>query len=188
MKVPPLLTLGLCLSMTFPVLAQQRGRQHQPQQRQQQPQTRQRPQARQRTQIPNPPPREMNRNTPPRVDRHPHGYIDRTPHYRDGRWYGRPSPNDPRFHLQRPFAHGHFRDFGPRYIHRIVRFDRSNYWFWLASGYYFQIASWDWPYCANWCWTCGDEFVIYLDPDHTGWYLIYNVHTGVFVHAIFMGR
>jgi len=49
------------------------------------------------------------------------------------------------------------------------------------------VADWDWPICADWCWDCGDDFVVYEDPDHTGWYMLYNVHTGVYVHVSYMG-
>ena len=45
----------------------------------------------------------------------------------------------------------------------------------------------DWPVCADWCWDCGDDFVVYEDTDHVGWYLFYNVHTGVYVHVSYMG-
>lgn len=61
------------------------------------------------------------------------GRFDRRPIYKNGTWYGRSSPNDPRFRLSRPFARGHFDRYGPSYYHRIVRFNRSNYWFWLAD-------------------------------------------------------
>lgn len=257
MKVPLLLTFGLCLSLTIPAIAQRpsdhqqdqkqtqqksrdRERTHQqtqpkaqqqerqrtqqqtqPQvrqqerqrtQRQTQPQVRQQqrdrtyqqPQVRQqqrpRTQqqmrsqnrerfIPrNTPPRQNARNFQRNYYREPNGRIDRRPMYRNGIWYGRAAPNDARFRLRQPWARGHFYRYGPNYYHRIIRFNRANYWFWLASGYYFQIAYWDWPYCSDWCWDCGDEFMIYLDPDHPGWYLVLNVQTGVYVHATFMGR
>jgi hypothetical protein len=237
MKVPLLLTLGLCLSVSLPALSQNAGgqqqqnqqhtqqknkdrthtqahsqareqtRQHdgQPaqQQRQQtqqqtrpmmQQQQRQQTQQQMRTHVrerfsaPNAPPRETTRNFQPRYYRMPNGSFDRRPMYRNGTWYGRSAPNDPRFRLRQPFARGHFYQYGPSYYHRIIRFNRANYWFWLASGYYFQIASWDWPYCSDWCWDCGDDFLIYLDPDHPGWYLVLNVQTGVYVHATFMGR
>ena len=231
MKVPLLLTLGLCLSLSIPAIAQRPGDQQQKQdqkqtqqkskdrerqrtQQQTQPQVRQ--QERQRTQqqtqpqvrqqerqqsqqqmrshtrerfIPHTaPPRQDARNFQRRYYREPDGRYDRRPMYRNGIWYGRSAPNDARFRLRQPWAHGHFYRYGPNYYHRIIRFNRANYWFWLASGYYFQIASWDWPYCSNWCWNCGDEFLIYLDPDHPGWYLVLNVQTGVYVHAVFMGR
>lgn len=258
MKVPILLALGLCLSLSMPSFAQRPGgqqqqhqqqdkkqtkqkrqdRTHQQTQQQTQPQTQQqerqrtqqqerqeprshsRPQVRQqeqqRTQQQTQPQvrqqerqrseqqmREQNRerftpargperrtqrNAPPQYYRHPDGRIDRTPRYHNGIWYGRAAPNDMRFRLRQPYRYGHFYRVGPSYYHRIVRFNRAHYWFWLSSGYYFQIAYWDWPYCADWCWSCGDQFLIYLDPDHPGWYLVLNVQTGVYVHAIFMGR
>jgi hypothetical protein len=24
------------------------------------------------------------------------------------------------------------------------------------------------PICADWCWGCGDDFVVYENPDHIG--------------------
>src|SRR5271157_1621625 len=54
-------------------------------------------------------------------------------------------------------------------------------------GFGFEVASWDWPICADWCWNCADDFVVYEDTDHAGWYLLYNVHTGVYVHVSYLG-
>jgi hypothetical protein len=57
----------------------------------------------------------------------------------------------------------------------------------LLRRIYFQVADWDWPICADWCWDCGDDFVVYEDPDHMGWYMLYNVHTGAYVHVSYLG-
>jgi len=123
----------------------------------------------------------------PEAERSTTGHVNSTPHVRNDRWYGHDSPNDARYALQRPFDHGRFANVGPGYRYNIVRFDAGLHRFWLPGGFYFEIAAWDWPLCVDWCWTCGDDFVVYLDPDHPGWYLVYNIHTGMYVHAIYMG-
>ena len=57
-----------------------------------------------------------------------------------------------------------------------------------SNGFSFQIASWDWDVAAGWFWDCdSDDFVVYEDPDHDGWYMLYNVHTGQYVHVMYMG-
>lgn len=74
-----------------------------------------------------------------------------------------------------------------RLVQGRLRDDGDHHRFWFPGGFYFQVADWDWPVCADWCWDCGDDFVVYEDPDHTGWYLLYNIHTGVYVHVSYMG-
>jgi hypothetical protein len=117
----------------------------------------------------------------------PSGHTNDTPHVNGDKFYGHDAPNDPRFHLDHPFPHGHFAHFGPSYRYNIVRFDAGAHRFWLPGGFYFDVAAWDWSLCADWCWNCGSDFVVYEDPDHPGWYLLYNVHTGVYVHCQYMG-
>jgi hypothetical protein len=115
------------------------------------------------------------------------GSVDRTPHVNNDHWYGHDDPADKRYHQDRPFEHGHFIHVGPTYRYRILRIDRDQRQVWFPGSFYFEVASWDWPLCSDWCWDCGDDFVVYDDPDHIGWYLLYNIHTGVYVHILYMG-
>jgi hypothetical protein len=146
------------------------------------------------------PPRANGGHVPPapkaRDDSHaarePHKFQDgRTnehPHVANDHFYGHEAPNDARFHIDHPYEHGHFTRFGPSYRYRIERFDRDHHRFWFPGGFYFEIAPFDWDAAADWCWTCGaDDFVVYDDPDHVGWYMLYNVHTGVYVHVQYLG-
>lgn len=137
--------------------------------------------------IPQPPPQRPPR-TKPEPERHQGGWVNNTPHVSNDRWYGHDRPNDRRYHLDRPFEHGRFEHFGPSYRYRIVRIDPNLRRFWLPGGYFFEVPAWDWPLAAGWCWNCDiDDFVIYEDPDHPGWYLLYNLMTGAFVHVMYLG-
>ena len=115
------------------------------------------------------------------------GSVDHTQHVSNDHWYGHDAPDDKRFHVDHAFQHGHFEHFGPSYRYSVARIDRDHHRFWFPGGFYFQIADWDWPLAADWCWDCGDDFIVYEDPDHIGWYLLYNIHTGVYVHLTYLG-
>lgn len=127
------------------------------------------------------------RNVKPEVEHVKGGKPIATQHVNNDHWYGRPSPTDKRYHLSHPFPHGHFAHFGPSYHYNVVRVDVGAHRFWLPGGFYFEVASWEWATCADWCWNCGDNFVIYEDPDHPGWYLVYDMQTGQYIHAQYMG-
>jgi len=137
--------------------------------------------------VPPPPAPRSKPGAKPEVEHHAGGRVNSTPHVNNDKWYGHDRPNDPRYHLAHAFEHGHFEKFGPSYRYEIVRIDVNARRFWLPGGFFFEVALWDWPICADWCWDCGDDFVIYEDSDHIGWYLLYNIHTGVFVHVLYMG-
>jgi hypothetical protein len=137
-------------------------------------------------QIPaQPPKRELSAR--PEVERSAGGHVNSAPHVRNDHWYGHDTPTAKRYQLSRPFDHGRFERFGPSYRYNVVRIDPALHRLWLPGGYFFDIAAWDWPLAADWCWTCGDDFVVYEDVDHIGWYMFYNVHTGLYVHARYMG-
>ena len=113
--------------------------------------------------------------------------MDSTPHVNKDTCFGHDRPDDRHYYIAHPFEHGHFEHFGPSYRYNIERFDRDARRFWLLGGFYFEVAPWDWPIGADWCWDCGADFVVYEDPDHPGWYLLYNVHTGRYVHVSYLG-
>lgn len=109
-------------------------------------------------------------------------YVDRD------RWYGNDPPGSPRFRVARAYEHGRFGHAGPKYRYTVVRVDAGRRQLWLPGGFIFQVAPWEWSLSSNWCWNCGDDFVVYDDPNHAGWYLLYNSDNGLYVHATFMGR
>jgi hypothetical protein len=115
------------------------------------------------------------------------GHVNDMPHVNHDRWFGHEQPNDVRFHMDQPFSRGRFAQVGEGFRFSITRIDGNLHRFWFPGGFSFEVAAWDWPLCADWCWTCGDDFVVYDDPDHLGWYMLYNLHTGVFVHVQYMG-
>jgi hypothetical protein len=175
MKRPLVFPVALALLLALPVLAQ-RGGERGPN-----------PPRADQGRIPPPPPRRDNPRSEPEPERHDAGRMNSTPHVNKDHWYGHDRPDDKRYHIDQPFEHGRFEHFGPSYRYRIERFDRDHHRFWLPGGFYFEVAAWDWPICADWCWDCADDFVVYEDTDHAGWYLLYNVHTGVYVHVNYMG-
>ncbi len=108
------------------------------------------------------------------------------PHVEAGnKWVGHESgPNDPRYHVDKPFEHGRFNGgFGKSHVWRLAGGNRERFWF---NNFYWSVWPADYDYVADWLWN-SDQIVIYADPDHVGLYLAYNVRLGTYVHVTYLG-
>jgi hypothetical protein len=106
-------------------------------------------------------------------------------HAENDRWIGHDTgKNDPHYHLDHPWEHGRFSGaIGPQHVWRLHGGNRERF---DIGGFFFQAAPYDYDACADWLWD-SDDIVIYLDPDHDGWYLAYNARLGTYVHVMYLG-
>jgi hypothetical protein len=131
---------------------------------------------------------------PAKANAHPvenRNYADKAGHpnaphvHSNGKWIGHDSgKNDPHYHVDHPWAHGHFSGgFGPSHTWRIEGGNRERFWF---GGFAFSIWPADFGFCDDWNWGT-DQVVVYEDPDHDGLYLAYNVRLGTYCHVEYLG-
>src|SRR5882762_9888918 len=106
-------------------------------------------------------------------------------HAQDDHWIGHDTGgNDPHYHLDHPWEHGRFEGpIGPSQIWRLRGGGRDRF---DIGGYFFQVSPYDYDHVSDWQWDT-DDLVLYPDPDHEGWYLVYNPRLGTYVHVLYLG-
>lgn len=103
----------------------------------------------------------------------------------NGHWIGHDGgPHDRHYHLDNPWAHGHFTlGIGPGHVYHLHGGHRDRF---VIGTFSFAIAPYDYALVNDWYWD-RDDLVIYDDPDHPGWYLVYNPRLGTWAHARYLG-
>ena len=101
------------------------------------------------------------------------------------RWVGHDlGPSDPNLRLAHPWQNGRFSlEIGAQHVWRMQGGSRNRF---NVGGYYFQVAPYEYGYTDGWLWD-NDDIILYLDPDHDGWYLAYDVRLGTYVHVQYLG-
>ena len=121
----------------------------------------------------------------------PRTFVDQPGHpdfphvdVRSDRWIGHTNRSDRTYRVERPWEHGRFPGrIGPRYVYRLGGGNRERFRF---NGFFFTVLPVDFDYCGDWLWDT-DDIVLYLDPDHPGLYLAYNVRLGTYCHVEYLG-
>ena len=101
------------------------------------------------------------------------------------RWVGHDlGPADPNLRLAHPWQNGRFSlEIGSQHVWRMQGGGRDRF---NVGGSYFQVAPYEYGYTDGWLWN-SDDIILYLDPDHDGWYLAYDVRLGTYVHVQYLG-
>jgi hypothetical protein len=116
-------------------------------------------------------------------DHHGHPYY---PHVDGTHWVGHDTGrNDEHYRIENPWEHGRWEGgYGREHVWRLSGGSPARFSF---SNWYWNVAQFDAVYCGDWDWNA-DTVSIYADPDHSGWYLAYNLRLGTYVHVMYLGR